>query len=145
MSTILFNKIPHRCSQRLSACFINSEDRIVNAIGKLITADIYRSVFNGVICIDKPAPSRIVIPAPQVIEPRLFIIDISTIPERLHRTESAGEGTRLADRLAPSIVLVFYYLAAVCVNQRDDVALQVVQVGVSSSLNKTTVGLFCPS
>lgn len=67
------------------------------------------------------------------------------IPERLHRTESAGKGTSLAQGGSPSIVLVFYYLAAVCVNQRDDVALQVVQVGVSSSLNKTTAGLFCPS
>ena len=120
----MINKIPHRCSQRLSACFINSEDRIVNAIGKLITADIYRSVFNGVICIDKPAPSRIVIPAPQVIEPRLFSIDISTIPERLHRTESAGKGTSLAQGGSTGIVLVFYYLAAVCVNQRNDVALE---------------------
>ena len=79
------------------------------------------------------------------VQPRLFIIDISTIPERLHRTESAGKGTSLAQGVSPSIVLVFYYLAAVCVNQRDDVALQVVQVGVSSSLNKTTAGLFCPS
>ena len=36
----------------------------------------------------------------------------------------------------PSIVLVFYYLAAVCVNQRNDVALQVVQVGVGSTIEQ---------
>ena len=38
--------------------------------------------------------------------------------------------------LTPSIVLVFYYLAAVCVNQRDDIALQVVQVGIGSSIEQ---------
>ena len=38
--------------------------------------------------------------------------------------------------LTPSIVLIFYYLAAVCVNQRNDGALQVVQVGVGNSIEQ---------
>ena len=39
----------------------------------------------------------------------------------------------LAQGVSPSIVLVFYHLAAICVNQRDDVALQ---VGVGSSIEQ---------
>lgn len=88
---------------------------------------------------------RIVESTAEVVDCGLLIKDMPAIPKGLQRTQCSCQGACFAQGVSPSIVLVFYYLAAVCVNQRDDVALQVVQVGVSSSLNKTTAGLFCPS
>ena len=42
----------------------------------------------------------------------------------LQRTQCSCQGACFAQGVSPSIVLVFYHLAAVCVNQRDDVALE---------------------
>lgn len=76
--------------------------------------------------IEKPIPLWVVIPASQVIQPRLFIVYIPTIPEGLDRTQRTGKRASLADRLAPSIVSIRYHFGAVTVNQTNDVSLQVV-------------------
>ena len=58
------------------------------------------------------------------------------IPEGVQGTQRICQRARLAGGLASGIVRIGYHLAAVCVNQRDDVALQVVQVGVGSTIEQ---------
>ena len=60
----------------------------------------------------------------QIVQASFFIKDVAAIPKGVQDTQRIGQRARLAGGLAPSIVLVFYYLAAVCVNQRNDVALE---------------------
>ena len=67
---------------------------------------------------------RVVVPAAQIVQTGFFIKDVAAILKGVQGTQRIGQRARLAGGLAPSIVFVFYYLAAVCVNQRDDVALE---------------------
>lgn len=83
---------------------------------------------------DKASNHGVVISTPQIIEPRLFVIHIPTIPEGLDRTQRAGESTGLAEHLAPSIVSIRYHFGAVAVNQTNDVALQIVLVGIGGTV-----------
>ena len=49
----------------------------------IIPAITIQISFYQTIRINKPAPRRIIIPAPQVVQSALEIIDISPVPERL--------------------------------------------------------------
>lgn len=81
-------------------------------------------------------PFNIIIPTEEIVQASFLIENIPTIPEGLDRTQRAGQSASLADGLAPSIVSIFYHLGAVAVNQANDVALQVVQVSISSTVEK---------
>ena len=83
---------------------------------------------------EKPTKIGIVVPALQIIQPSFLVEYIPTIPERLDRTQRAGKRTSLTDHLTPSIVSVGYHFGTVAVNQPNDVTLQVVQVGVGSTV-----------
>ena len=52
----------------------------------------------------------------------------------MDRTQRAGKRTSLTEHLAPCIVRIRYHFGAVVVNQPNDVTLQVVQVGVGSTV-----------
>ena len=58
------------------------------------------------------------------------------IPKRIQRGQCSCQGAGLADRLAPSVVSVFYHPCAVCVNQRNHVALEVVHVSVGGTVKE---------
>ena len=92
---------------------------------ELVAVDVAISTQSfHIVCIDEPTQIRVVVPAAQIVQTGFFIKDVAAIPEGVQGTQRIGQRARLAGGLAPSIVLVFYYLAAVCVNQRDDVALE---------------------
>ena len=78
---------------------------------------------NIVISIQKSPPLRVIVPTAQIIQPGLLIVHIATIPERIERSQRACHRAGFTQHPTPSIVLVFYYLLAVAVNQRDHVAL----------------------
>ena len=86
------------------------------------------------ICIQKPSMSHIIVSTAQVIQTSFFVIHVPAIPKGLDCTQRAGKGISLADRLTPSIVSIRYHFGAVAVNQANDIALQVVQVGVGSTI-----------
>lgn len=88
------------------------------------------------ICINKSANDRIIETGFQIVACCFFIIDIPAIPEGIEQSQRIGHRPCAAHDSPPSIVLVFYHLAAICVNQRDDIALQVVQVGVGSTIEQ---------
>ena len=88
------------------------------------------SVFQTNICIHKPFPLRIINPAPQIMQSRLFIIHIPTIAERIQRTNRRCQTAGFADRITPRIITIFYHLRTIRVNQRNHIALQMVDVEV---------------
>ena len=80
----------------------------------------------SVIRIDEPPPLRAIIPAAQVIQLTLLIIDVPTISERIANAESICERASAAQQLTPSIVLVFYNKITSAVKDADDIALEIV-------------------
>ena len=75
-----------------------------------------------------------VISTPEIIQPDLIVIDITAITEGLHSTKRADHAARLANRLASCIVSIRYHLGAIAVNRTNDDALQVVQVGIGTTV-----------
>ena len=75
------------------------------------------------VSIQKPRPLRIIVPTAQIIQPGFLVIHIATIPERIERSQRACYRAGFTHYPTPSIVLIFYYLLAAAVNQRDHVAL----------------------
>ena len=88
------------------------------------------SVFQTNICIHKPFPLRIINPAPQIIQSRLLIVHIPTIAERIQRTNRRCQTAGFADRITPRIITIFYHLRTIRVNQRNHIALQIVDIEV---------------
>ena len=112
--------------QGLGTGFIPIVDRIIHTVDEeLIAVDVAISTQSfHIVCIDEPTQIRVVVPAAQIVQTGFFIKDVAAIPKGVQGTQRIGQRPRLAGGLAPGIVLVFYYLAAVCVNQTDDVALE---------------------
>ena len=79
---------------------------------------------------DKSARLRVVIPRIEVIQPRLRIVVIAPVPERVELAEGIGERSCDRERCAPRIVAVRHHLRACAVQNPDDVPLHVFQVVV---------------
>ncbi len=53
------------------------------------------------VTIDKPTPNRIIIPAPEVIQPCLLIVHIPTIAEGIQRTQCSCQGASFCLAVCP--------------------------------------------
>ena len=62
---------------------------------------------------DKPMQLRIVVPASQPVHPRLVVVDVAPIAERVRVAQGVGQLARTAQLSAPCVVLVFYHNRAV--------------------------------
>ena len=71
--------------------------------------------------INKSSDSRIIIPALQIIEPRLLVVHIATIPQRIQ----LRKGTITCQDLAPGIVAITRHRGAVAGFDAYYIALQV--------------------
>ena len=60
---------------------------------------------------------RIVVPAPQPVHPRLVVVDIPAVTERVRVAQGVCQFTRAAQLSAPCVVLVFYHNRAVPVKE----------------------------
>ena len=115
--------------QRIITCIalisviIHSKNGGVSAIQEEVS-------LSYVVCINKPFPHRIIIPAPQIVQSGLLIIYISTIPERVYRTQRGRHRASLADQITPCIINIFYHPRTIRVNQRSYIALQVVDIEI---------------
>ena len=87
-----------------------------------------------VVCITKSLPIRIIVPAPEIIQPRLLIVHVGSITERLDGTESGSKGAGGGKDLSPCIVYIFYHFCAIAVNKANDIALQIYNVTIFSSI-----------
>ena len=90
---------------------------------------------------NEPLPHRIIIPAPEVIQPNLLIVHIPTIAERIQRTNRRCQTAGFADRITSRIINIFYHLRAIRVNQRNHIALQIVDIEVINIIISNHAGL----
>ena len=80
--------------------------------------------------IDKPADSYRIVPAPQIVQPRLLIKHIPAIPKRLHLAQRFRQLTGTPQRRAPRIVAVADNSIAILIQNRNNIALQALDVGI---------------
>ena len=93
------------------------------------------------VCINKPFPHWIIIPAPQVVQSSFLIVHIPTIAERIHRAQRSSHRASLADRITPRIINIFYHLRTIRVNQHNHIALQVVDIEIVHAIETHHAGL----
>ena len=84
----------------------------------------------GFVSVNKPIPTRVIIPPLQVIQSRFYIIDIPPIAEGLDSAQGGSEGTGGGEDFAPGIVDIFYHFSAGAVNQTDNIALEIMNVSI---------------
>lgn len=81
-------------------------------------------------------PRWIIVPAPEVIQPRFFVEDIPPIAEEgIERAECVGERTRLADGVASRVVLMLYHGGTITANNGHDVVMLVTKMHVYTCRN----------
>ena len=72
----------------------------------------------------------IIVSAPQIVQSGFLIIHIPTIAERIQHTNRRCQTAGFADRITPRIINIFYHLRTIRVNQRNHIALQIVDIEV---------------
>ena len=78
----------------------------------------------------KSTQFRIIVPAPQVIQPRLLIEHIPAIPKRLHLAQRFRQFASAPQRRAPRIVVVADDCIAIFIQNRNNIALQVLNIRI---------------
>ena len=100
-------------------------DRLITTICEHIVP--VKSLPRGSIAvrIDKPSPDRVIVPAAEVVQPRLAVIDIPTIAQGIRGAEGGGHGAVGGHGRAPGIVGVGHHLGAAGIDKTGDIALSV--------------------
>ena len=75
---------------------IFSVDWVIVAVSKEVLIPVGfvggRSYHGGGVRIDKPSPNRVIVPAAEVVEPRLGVIDVPAIAQGVRGAEGGGHG-----------------------------------------------------
>ena len=79
---------------------------------------------NVAIRINKPSTLRIIVPTPQIVQPRLLIKHIPAIPKRLHLAQRLRQLTSAPQRRTPRIVAVADDCIAILIQNCNNVAGQ---------------------
>ena len=80
--------------------------------------------------IDKPAPTRVIIPALQIVQPRFRVVDIAAVAERVGCAEGGGQRAGGGQRIAPCVVGVGHDARAAGGDEAGHVALRVLDVEI---------------
>ena len=121
------------CSCRTSPISVLLRSRRVLAIIEKIFNNIsFQTEYT--IRINKPTPPRIIVPAPQVIQPRFLIEHIPAIPERLYLAQRFRQLTGTPQRRAPRIVAVADDGIAILIQNRNNIALQALDIRIGNSV-----------
>ena len=112
------------------AIFINIHSWAIIAICETVVNTASNKFAGNFIRINKPSPSRVIIPAPQIVQPRLHIVHVAAIAEGIVIADGIGQRTGNGQQLTPGIVGVPDDLVFCAIDQADDIALQVIQVAV---------------
>ena len=83
-----------------------------------------------VIRINKPPPPRVIIPALQIVQPRLRVVDVPAVAQGVLCAEGGGHRAGGAQRIAPCVVGVSYDARAAGADEAGHVALRVLDVEV---------------
>ena len=79
---------------------------------------------NVAIRINKPSPLWVIVPTPQIVQPRLLIKHIPAIPKRLHLAQRLRQFAGTPQRCAPRIVAVANDGVAILIQNCNNVAGQ---------------------
>ena len=84
--------------------------------------------------IDKPSPGGVIVPAAEVVQSRLGVIDVPAITQGVRGAEGGGHGAVGGHGRAPGVIGVGHHLGAAGVHKTGDVAL-----GVSAGIQMSTL------
>ena len=80
--------------------------------------------------IDKPTPRRVIIPALQIVQPCLRVVDISAVAQGVLCAEGGGQRAGGGQRVAPCVVGVGHDARAAGADKTGHVALRVLDVEI---------------
>ena len=80
--------------------------------------------------IDKPSPDRVIIPAGEVVKPRLGVVDVPAIAQGVRGAEGGGHGATGGHGRTPGVIGVGHHLGAAGVHKTGDIALGIFQVEI---------------
>ena len=113
-------------------------DWVIVAVGKeiLIPAGFVRgrSYHGGGIRIDKPSPGGVIIPAVQVVQARLGVIDVPAIAQGVCSAEGGGHSAVGGHGRTPGVIDVGHHLGAAGVHKTGNVALGVLQIEILDAI-----------
>ena len=105
-------------------------DRLITTICEHIVS--VESLPRGSIAIriDKPSPGGIIIPAAEVVQARLAVVDIPAIAQGIHSTQRGRHGTADGHGRTPGVVGVGHHLGAAGIDKTGDIALGIFQAEI---------------
>ena len=80
--------------------------------------------------IDKPTGFGVIVPAAEVVQPRLRVIDIPAVAEGVELAQRVGHGAGGGQGITPCVIGVRHHLRAAAVDQSGHVALRVLQIEI---------------
>ncbi len=109
-------------------------DRLITTICEHIVP--VKSLPRGSIAvrIDKPSPDRVIVPAAEVVQARLAVVDIPAIVQGIRGAEGGGHGAAGGHGRAPGVIGVGHHLGAAGVHKTGDVSL-----GISARIQMSTL------
>ena len=126
ISKIVYN-LPLKFEMIPRSCIISPIDWTIMRISVYIIA-------NQNIRIHKPSPPRIIVPTPEIVQPRLLIEHIPAIAERLHLAQRLRQLTGTPQRRTPRIVAVADDRIAILIQNRNNIALQALDIRIGNSV-----------
>ena len=88
------------------------------------------AIIDQAVRIDKPTPRRVIVPALQIIQPRLRVVDIPAVAQRVLFAEGGGQRAGGAQRIAPCVVGLGHDARAAGADKAGHVALRVLDVEI---------------
>ena len=126
-----------------------SVDWVIVAVGKEILIPVGfvggRSYHGGGIRIDKPSPNRVIVPAAEVVQARLGVIDVPAITQGIRSAEGGGHGAVGGHGRAPGVIGVGHHLGAAGVYKTGNIALGVLQIEILDTVIRHIRALDYPS
>ena len=80
--------------------------------------------------IDKPTPPRVIIPAPQIVQPRFRVVDVPAVAQGVLFAEGGGQRAGGGQQIAPCVVGVGHDARAAGADKAGHVALCVLDVEI---------------
>ena len=113
---------------------IFSADRVIVAVSKEVLIPVGLVGRSGHhrshIRIDKPSPGRVIIPAAEVVQARLGVIDVPAIAQGVRGAEGGGHGATGGHGRTPGVIGVGHHLGAAGIDKTGDIALGIFQVEI---------------
>ena len=113
---------------------IFSADRVIVAVSKEVLIPVGLVGRSGHhrsrVRIDKPSPGRVIIPAAEVVQARLGVIDIPAIAERIVLSDIVHMGAVMIQHIAPCVVDISHNRVPVAVHDLNHIALRILDVQI---------------